>query len=386
MSRTFSSKLRELCSRAETVAEDVLAPNAADVDATFSWPEKSMRALADAGLTGLTVPLELGGHGQGLLGMAALTEVLGKACSSSALCFGMHCVATAVIAAKATDYQKQHYLTPIAAGKHLTTLALAEAGTGATFFIAETTVDRDDGAFVINGEKKFVASGGHVDSYVISTLATGGSAAGEFNCLIIDRDLPGMHWSQPWGGFGMCGNASRALTLEDVMIPLDNLLGQEGEQPWYLFQVIAPFSLTSLAGTYLGIAQTAFDLTVRHLKTRHHSQSGKSLSELQMIQHRIGQLWADIEKSRLLLYKAASAADMGEPDAMAPVLACKAEVADTVVRVTNEAMTLCGGIAYSENGTLARLLRDARSSHIIAPTSDMLKVWTGRTLLDLPLL
>lgn len=386
MGRTFSSTLQQLRNQAEAVAEDVLAPNAADVDATFSWPEKSMRALADAGLTGLTVPVELGGHGQGLLGIAAVTEILGKACSSSAMCFAMHCVGTAVLAAKATDYQKERYLKPIAAGEHLTTLALAEAGTGATFFISETGVTRDDAAFVVRGEKRFVASGSHADSYIISTVTTGGSATGEFDCFIVDRDLPGMHWSQRWGGLGMCGHASRTLVLDDVRIPAENLLGQEGEQPWYLFQIIAPFSLAAMAGTFIGIAQKAFDLTVRHLKARHYSQSGKSLGEFETVQHRIGELWADIEKSRLLLHKAAGAADRGEADAMASVLACKAEVADTVVRVTNEAMTLCGGIAYGENKTLARLLRDARASHIIAPTTDMLKIWTGRALLDLPLL
>lgn len=386
MSQTLPSSLKEICNQAEDLAETVLAPKAAEVDATGRWPEDSMRALAEAGLTGLVVPAELGGYGHGLLGVAYVAEILGKACSSSALCFGMHCVATAVIAAKATDYQKEHYLKPIAEGEHLTTLALAEAGTGATFFVAETAVERNDSAFVVNGEKKFVASGRLADSYVISTLSTGGSAAGEFDCFIIDRDLPGMHWSDRSFGFGMRGNALRSLTLHNVKIPLENLVGQEGEQPWYLFQIIAPFCLTAMAGTFLGIAQKAFDLMVGHLKERQYSPSGKSLSEFQVIQHRVGELWANIEKSRLLLYRAANAADMGDPDAMAAVLACKADVADTVVKVTNEAMTLCGGIAYDENSTLARLVRDARASHVIAPTTDMLRMWTGRTILDVPLL
>jgi alkylation response protein AidB-like acyl-CoA dehydrogenase len=104
------------------------------------------------------------------------------------------------------------------------------------------------------------------------------------------------------------------------------------------------------------------------------------------VAHRLGDLWGELEATRQLVYSAAAKGDAGAPDALPSILACKAMAGDTAVRLANEAMTLCGGSAYRENSRLARILRDARASHVMAPTTDMLKTWVGRALLNLPLL
>ena len=102
---------------------------------------------------------------------------------------------------------------------------------------------------------------------------------------------------------------------------------------------------------------------------------------MELLQHRVGQLWTGVERSRLLLYHAARLGDLGSPEALTFILAAKADAAHTAVATTNEAMTLCGGSAYRDNSTLARALRDARASHVMAPTTDMLTTWTGRSAL-----
>ncbi len=116
MDHLLPVQLVELQNVAADLAETVIAPLAAEVDADCRWPAHSLRALGDAGLLGLQVPSELGGLGQGLLGLCVITETIARACPSSALCYGMHCVATAVIAAKATEHQREHYLREVAAG------------------------------------------------------------------------------------------------------------------------------------------------------------------------------------------------------------------------------------------------------------------------------
>lgn len=345
-----------------------------------------MDAMAGAGLMGLQVPRRLGGHEQGLLALAVITEALGRVCPSSALCYGMHCVGTAVIAAKATPAQEDKYLRPIAQGRHVTTLALSESGTGAHFYIPQTKLSRDGDGFVVSGAKQFVTNGGHADSCVMSTVASAPAEAGEFSCLVVDRDLPGMEWLEPWCGLGMRGNSSRGVRLTDVRVPAANLLGSEGEQVWYVFEVVAPFFLTAMAGSYLGVAQAALDIATYHLRSRRYGHSGDSLAESHVVQHRLAELWTAVQKTRGLVYNACRMGDLGDPQTLPYLLACKADAGDTAVQVTNEAMTLCGGTAYRENGTLARLLRDARASHVMAPTTDMLKQWTGRALLGLPLL
>ena len=177
----------------------------------YQWPARSMRALAEAGLYGLAVPERYGGLDMGLTGLVIAGEELGRVCASASLCFCMHVVGSAVIAAKATDDQAERYLLPIARNEHLTTLALSEHGTGIHFYESAIPLVRDGDSFLVTGGKTFVTNGGHADSYVISTLTEEGPAAsGMFNCLVIDRDAPGVRWAGEWRGLGMRGNSSCA--------------------------------------------------------------------------------------------------------------------------------------------------------------------------------
>jgi alkylation response protein AidB-like acyl-CoA dehydrogenase len=381
----FSPQLRQLQDVAREVAATVAAPRAAEVDEKRLWPEHTFHALAEAGLMGLHVPENLGGHGQGMLALAAITEILGQACSASAICYGMHSVGTASIAAKPTDYQRERYLAPIAAGRHFTTLSLSEPGTGAHFYLSSTELIPEGNDYLIRGLKHFVTNGSHAHSYVVSTLASDASR-GEFSCILVDRDTPGLRWSGDWDGLGMRGNAAITMHLEDARVPRQNLLGEEGDQIWYIFEILAPYFLIAMAGTYLGIAQAALDYAVQHVRTRVYTMSSEPVANADVIQHRVGALWSRLEASRQLLYSAAYGGDCGDAGALPAILSSKAEVSETAVHVVNEAMTLCGGIAYRDNSVLARLLRDVRASHVMAPTTDLLRLWTGRALLGQPLL
>jgi isovaleryl-CoA dehydrogenase len=381
----FSQRVSRFRQIAREIATNVLAPRAEEVDRDRVWPAHSMRALGDAGLLGVQVPADLGGSGEGLVALAAITEVLGSACASSAICYGMHCTAAAVIAAKPTEWQREHYLRPIAAGRHITTLSLSEPGTGASFYLPETELHPAGDSYLVRGVKHFVTSGNHADSYVVSTRAVDGEH-GEFSCVMLDAGTPGMEWTGDWNGLGMRGNSSLTLRLNDAVIPRENLLGEHGDQIWYAFEVVAPFFLTAMAGVYLGIGQAAIDYTIRHVKSRIHSHSGDALASSDLIQHRLGVIWSRLEAARQLLYSAASLGDSADPAALVSILSAKAEIADAAVIVVNEAMTICGGLAYRENDALARMLRDVRASHVMSPTTDMLRLWAGRALVGQPLL
>ena len=386
MEELFSPRLRELRTQLQEITANEIAPKAADTDARGEWPAHSLRALQRAGATALQVPEAFGGQGQGLVALALATETIAQGCASSAMSFGMHCVGTAVIAAKATRDQAQRYLQPIAAGRHLTTIALSESGSGAHFYLPQTRLRRTDDGYLIDGEKQFVTNGNHADSYVVSTLASAATEAGEFSCLMVDRGTAGTHWFGGWQGLGMRGNASCGLRLDGVRVPSGNLLGEEGDQVWYIFEVVAPYFLTAMSGCYLGIAQAAFDIARAHVRARRYAHSGETLAEVQVVQHKIAEMWTAVTKTRALVYRAAYLGDTGDPEATLALLAAKADVAETAVYITNEAMTLCGGAAYRENATLARLLRDARAAHVMSPTTLLIREWVGRSLLGLPLL
>ncbi len=375
----------EAVARAREVAVEIAAPQAEVTDSGV-WPEQAMRAL-QASLGGLVVPREDGGAGLGLRALAGVCETLGEACASTALCFGMHNVATAVIAAKPTERQRKEFLEPIAAGEHLTTLALSEPGTGAEFWLPQTRLTSEADGWLVNGEKSFVTNGSRADSYVVSTVAADPETpAGEFSNVVVWQDSPGLSWHGSWDGIGMRGNSSLAARLTDVAVGADALLGAPGDQIWYVFEVVAPYFLTAMAGTYLGVAQAALNEAVEHIKQRRHSHTGRSLASEPVLQHRLGVLWSQVQSTRRLVHWAAEEADSGGPDALPALTSAKAQVADTAVSVVNEAMTLVGGIGYRDRIPLERHLRDARAAHVMSPTTDVLRMWTGRALLDVPLL
>lgn len=351
------------------------------------WPQASLAAIAHAGLSGLHVASRLGGLEEGMLALVVVTEEFGRECSSTALCYGMHCVASAVLSAKATPDQEERYLRPIANGRHFTSLALSEAGTGIHFYWPQTQVAQDGDVYVVNGTKQFVTSGGFADSYVVTSAHVGGAGdVGEFSALVVEAGTPGVTWTGDWKGFGMRGNASKTLQLADVRVPRRQLLGKEGDEVWYVFEVVAPYFLMAMSGVYLGIAAAALEAATVDVQSRQHSHTGEAVAAQPIVQHRVAELWMQVQQARQLVYAAARLADVGDPSALPMLLASKIAAATAAVDVTNGAMTLAGGRAYRENGTLSRLLRDSRAGHVMAPPTDLLHGWLGRTALGMPLL
>lgn len=381
-------ELPEVLRGIRAVSADVTRALAADVDRDARWPEESLRALQETRLTGLNVPRSAGGLGHGLLALVQACEILGRDCPSTALCFGMHCVGAAVIAAKATDDQCKRYLEPIARGEHLTTLALSEPGTGVHFYFPQARLVPDGpDAWRVNGTKTFVTNGGWADSYVVSTVAADpGASPHRFSCVMVPKDSHGIAWGAHWDGVGMRGNSSRDLKLRDVRVDRKDLLGKPGDQLWYVFQVITPFFLAAMTGTYLGQATTGLEEARSHLAKRSYSHSGSSPAHSPVMQHRLGTMWAQVERTRRLAYHAGVAGDRGDESALELLFAAKAEVADCAVSVVNDAMTMTGGISYRKGGCLERCLRDVRAVHVMSPTTDLLRTWTGRALLGLPIL
>ena len=373
--------------QAEDIANGVLARNANDIDRDAAWPEEGLRALLAQGFGGLVVPQRYGGKGHGLVMLARVCEQLSKECASTGICYGMHCVGASVIAANATELQGKAFLAPICEGKHITTLSLSETGTGSYYYLPQTSlvaVPPDE--YRLSGEKVFVTNGGHADSYVVSAVAGEKEApAGQFSCIVVPSETSGLTWGKPWDGVGMRGNSSRTMTLTDARVPCANLLGREGDQIWYVFNVITPYFMIAMAGTYLGVAASALDEARIHIMGRRHVHSGP-LSQAPIVQHRIGTLWSMLERSRRLVYGAAVSFDNGEPDAIMAIMASKVEVADSAVAIVNEAMTLTGGRGYAQGSKLSRHLRDVRAVHLMAPTTDLLRTWIGKSLLGVPLL
>jgi len=382
------SETSKLLQTVEQISRTIIAKNAVNTDKYAQWPEEGIRALLAAGLGGLTVPLEYGGLGHGTETLAKVCEIIGQYCPSTSICYGMHCVGSAVIASKVTSYQQENYLTPICEGKHITSLSLSETGSGSHFYLPQTKmISANSGGYMINGDKSFATNGGHADSYVVSVVTEESNMpSGRFNCIMIRGDSPGVEWGPEWSGLGMRGNSSRYLSLHNVAISAEDILGNVGDHIWYIFNVITPYFLTAITGAYLGLARAALEEIKDHVTHREYSFSGNTLATSSVIQHQIGILWAKYARTRALIYYSSQSYDKGLDNAQLDLFSSKAEVADTVMDIVNDGMTLCGGSVYRDDSNLNRMLRDARAAHIMSPTTDMLRIWTGRSLLDQPLL
>ncbi|MFP4622907.1 MAG: acyl-CoA dehydrogenase family protein, partial [Gemmatimonadota bacterium] len=271
----------------------------------------------------------------------------------------------------------------------ITTLALSEPGTGSHFWIPESRLERDHKGYRLYGTKSFVTNGGRADSYVMSTVAPGEASVadpGSFTMAVVDAGSDGLDWGPEWHGFGMRSNSSRTAELHGVPIEDVQILGAAGDELWYMFEVIVPYFLMAMAGTYLGIAAEAVELARTTLAERRHSHTGELLASHPTLGAELGTLWTELEKTRALVHEAARAGDRQEESALPAILASKLAAAEVAVELSNRGMTLGGGRAYAENSKAARLLRDARAGHVMSPTTHILRTWVGRALMGQPLL
>jgi alkylation response protein AidB-like acyl-CoA dehydrogenase len=371
----------DLQEKARRVAETELHPNAEAIDRERRFPLDNLNAVAQEGLFGILIPPTSGGSGSGLTELALVCEELGMACASTAMCFLMHTCGSAVIAAKATPEQASRWLSPASAGDMITTLAFSERGTGAHFYQPEISAERKNGSLVVSGRKSFVTSGGHAHLYPVLVNASGGQG---LTLLVLTPDMPGVHFEGEWDGIGMAGNSSIVMSLADVEVPADHVLGNEGDGQEVVFNVVAPTFLIGLAAVNVGIARAALNGAIEHARTRRYP-SGRSLAEIETIQGYLARMSILTESARLLVLEAARAADAGEPTALPLVMQAKIAATESAKHVTDLAMQVGGGQAYSRQLPVERHWRDARAGSVMAPTNEVLQEWLGKALCGLPL-
>jgi len=218
----------QLLENTRKLSTEVLAKNADDNDQRRSFPRANIERLGEAGLLGLLVPKEFGGAGGGVAEMAEALELMAQACASTAMVMLMHYCGTAVMAAKASDKLKRELLPQIAAGKHLTTLAFSEAGSGGHFYTPVSEPKLNARAAHLNARKNFVTSASEADSYVVSTRRPGASGPTDLNLYLVRKGANGLNVERQYEGLGLAANDSAAMRMEEVVLTDDERLGDRG--------------------------------------------------------------------------------------------------------------------------------------------------------------
>lgn len=371
--------------RAETVAREVLARHADDVDRAGRWPAESVAALGESGLLGLNVPISLGGAGEGPRAFAGVMLALASQCASTAMIYMMHVCSQRVIAAAPEFPQRDAVLRDIAAGKHLSTLAVSEKATRSHFWAALSQAKVEGNMHRLSAHKSWVTSAGHADSYIFTTRGFALFEPTQTTAYFVPRDAPGVKVSGPWNGLGLRGNASAPMTFDNVAVPATARLCLEGQGFQSMMESVMPWFQIGSAGVSVGIARAATESTRQHLLASKLEHLGVTLASLLNLRTRLAQMRIAVDTQQVFLEHLSAALENPGPDTNLQVLESKATAADAALEVTDLAMRTCGGAAFSRHLTVERNFRDARAASIMAPTTDVLHDFVARTLLEMPL-
>lgn len=358
----------------------VARASARHVDAEGVFPQAAVEALGESGLLGLTLPAEVGGLGAGPLDLVDVTSGLASACGSTAMIYLMHVSASMTVAA-APPPGLPDLLPSLASGEKLASLAFSEAGSRSHFWAPVSRSQRDGDKIRVSARKSWVTSAGHADVYVVSTLTPDDDTVDIF---AVPADTSRIKVDGDWHGMGLRGNASNPMSF-DVEVPESYRLGDAGGGFDLMLQVVMPWFNLGNASVSLGLSQAAVDASVKHTSAATLEHLDLSLSALPTIRAYLAKMSIDLACTRSYIEKSAGRLAQPEEDTVLHVLSVKAAANDAALRVTDTAMRVCGGAAFSEHLQVDRYFRDARAGSVMAPTADVLYDFYGKAITGQPL-
>jgi alkylation response protein AidB-like acyl-CoA dehydrogenase len=375
--------------KAREIAGSVLAPAAAQNDAAGRFSSEAVQALGESGLLGLLLPVDIGGAGLGPRTFAFVTATLAEADASVAMVYVMHILGAASISAArpAATPAVTPILHDIAAGHHLSTLAFSEAGSRSHFWAPVSQAQRNGGDSVtISAKKSWVTSAGHAQSYIVSALAPEGDGPTDSTLYVVTAETPGLSVAGPWNGLGLRANASAPVTLDECQVTTDFQLTDDGAGFPAMLNVILPLFCLGSAAVALGLCRAAVAGTTLHLKNAKFEHLGQTLGEsLPTLRAQLATMQIETDGLSVRLDDLIDQLETPSETTMLRVLETKAAAGEAAISVTSTAMRVCGGAAFSKHLSIERIFRDAHAGAVMAPTSDVLREFIGRSLLGMPL-
>lgn len=356
-----------------------IAPIAAEIDESANFPEATVTEMGTLGFLGLTVPEEFGGVGADITSYALVVEEISRVCGSHGLTVAAHnSLGCWPIANLGTQEQKQKFLPRAAEGKTLLSFGLTEPGAGSDAGGTRTTAVRDGDFWVLNGSKSWITNSHYAEALII-TAKTDLQAKGSqgISAFIVPTDTPGFTVEKKENKLGMRASDTAPLTLIDVRIPHENLLGTEGDGFKHFMQTLDGGRI-SIAAVALGIAVGAYDTAREYAKER--QQFGKPIAQFQAVKFMLADMATQLEASRQLTYEACRLKDAGEPYGEMSAMA-KLHASETAMFVTDKAIQILGGYGYTREYPVERMYRDAKLCTIGEGTSEIQRMVIGRNIL-----
>lgn len=358
-------------------AADRIAPLAAGIDATNTFPRDLWVPMGALGLHGITVEERWGGLGLGYLEHVVAMEEVSRASASIGLSYGAHsnlCVNQ--LRRWGTDEQKSRYLPKLISGEHVGALAMSEAGSGSDVMSMSLRADKRGDRYVLNGNKFWITNAPHADTLVVYAKTDASAGSRSVTAFIIEKGVAGFHAAQKLDKMGMRGSDTGELVFEDCEVPEEHVMGPVGGGAGVLMSGL-DYERAVLAAGPLGIMQACLDVVLPYVRER--KQFGKPIGSFQLMQGKVADMYVALNSARAYVYQVARACDAGRTtryDAAGAILLAS----ENAVKVCLDAIQALGGAGYTKDYPVERLLRDAKLYDIGAGTNEIRRFLIGREL------
>ena len=361
------------------LADERVAPRAADIDRTAEFPQDLRRLLADHDILALAFPEAHGGLGGELLSVCLAVEQLSRACATTGLILAVQELGSLPITLAGSDDQQARWFPKLASGEQLIAFALTEAEAGSDAAAARTTARRDGGNYVIDGSKRFISQGSVAD--LITVFAVTDAEAPRhrrLSAFVVEVPRDGFSVTRLEHKMGIRGSPTAELAFDGMRVPVADRLGDEGDG-WDIAMGTLDRSRPAIAAQAIGIAQGALEVATAYARERR--QFGERIGDFQQIGAMLADMDAGIEAARQLLYRACVAIDEGAADASRWSAMCKLVAGDTAMRVTTDAVQVLGGYGYIDEFPVERMMRDAKITQLYEGTQQIQRLVIARALL-----
>ena len=359
-------------------AQDRVKPMAAEIDRTNTFPAELWGEMGELGLLGITVSETYGGADMGYLAHVIAVEEIARASASVSLSYGAHsnlCVNQ--IKLNGTDAQRDRYLPKLVSGEHVGALAMSEAGAGSDVVGMKLRADKKNDRYILNGTKYWITNGPDADVLVVYAKTDPSAGSKGITAFLIEKSMAGFSTSPHFDKLGMRGSNTAELVFEDVEVPFDNVLGDEGRGVRVLMSGL-DYERVVLSGIGTGIMAACLDEIMPYLRDR--QQFGQPIGSFQLMQGKIADMYTAMNSARAYVYEVAKACDRGAVT-RADAAACVLYASEQAMVQAHQAVQAMGGAGFMNDSPVSRLFRDAKLMEIGAGTSEIRRMLVGRELM-----